>query len=78
MGIEHEVVTYDPLQVFGEGGALSESGAEVQKPTFFYGKDPPLPDGAAQMRDTIKVLGFGSLLSVLRGSCQTPNEQDCH
>ena len=54
--IEHEVVTYDPLQVFGEGGALCESGAEVQKPTFFYGKDPPLPDAAAQMRDVIKVL----------------------
>jgi NAD(P)H-dependent FMN reductase len=52
--IEHEIVTFDPLKVFGEGGALVDSGAEVQKPTFFYGKDPPLPDAAAAMRDAIK------------------------
>jgi hypothetical protein len=27
--IEHEVVTYDPLEVFGAEGALADSGAEV-------------------------------------------------
>lgn len=52
--IAHTVTVYDPLEVFGEGGALADSGAEVKKPTFFYGKEPALPAGAAQMRDTIK------------------------
>lgn len=52
--IEHEVVTYDPLEVFGAEGALADSGAEVRKPSFFYGKEPALPAQVAQMRDTIK------------------------
>jgi NAD(P)H-dependent FMN reductase len=52
--IQHDVTVYDPLEVFGEGGALFESGAEVRKPSFFYGSDPALPDKTAQMRDTIK------------------------
>ncbi len=51
--IEHEVVTYDPLEVFGAEGALADSGAEVRKPSFFYGKEPALPAQVAQMRDTI-------------------------
>ena len=33
--VKHEVTYYDPLEVFGEGGNLAKSGAEVQNPHFF-------------------------------------------
>lgn len=33
--MKHDVTYYDPLEVFGEGGNLAKSGAEVQNPHFF-------------------------------------------
>lgn len=48
-----QVTVFDPLEVFGEGGALASSGAEVKAPHFFYkpGGAPPAMDA---MRDVIK------------------------
>jgi len=40
--IKHELTVYDPLEVFGKGGALELSGAEIKTPHFFFqpGKAP--------------------------------------
>ena len=47
-----QVTTYDPLVVFGEDGALSHSGCELQKPTFFQ-KPEDLPAATKAMMETI-------------------------
>jgi len=31
-----DVTVYDPADVFGEGGALAESGGELRTPHFFF------------------------------------------
>ena len=51
--VSHEVTVFDPLTVFGEGGALESCTAAVKEPHFFYkqGTAPPAMDA---MRDTIK------------------------
>jgi chromate reductase len=39
--IKHDVTVFDPLEVFGEGGALEASGAQIKTPHFFYVEAPP-------------------------------------
>jgi NAD(P)H-dependent FMN reductase len=84
VAVTHEVTTYDPLVVFGEGGALSHSGAEMRAPTF-YQKPEELNEATTAMLQTIKgcdaILcvtaeynhsvppGLQSLLSHFGGSC---------
>lgn len=51
--VKHSVTVYDPLIVFGKGGALESSGAEMQEPSFFL-KEEAMPEGMKAMRDTIK------------------------
>ena len=40
--ITHKLTVFDPIKVFGKGGALESSGAESQTPHFFFkpGKAP--------------------------------------
>ena len=51
--VAHDVTIFDPLEVFGEGGALQSCGAEVRTPHFYFkpGAAPPAMDA---MRDVIK------------------------
>jgi len=51
--VKHQVTVYDPLTVFGPGGALETSGAHVQAPSFFL-QNEAIPTGMAEMMDTIK------------------------
>lgn len=51
--IEHEVSVFDPLEVFGENGALQSSGAELRTPHFFL-KQGDVPAKMVQMAATIK------------------------
>lgn len=51
--VTHEVSVFDPIEVFGEGGALAESGAQVSAPHFFH-KPGAAPAAMDAMRDTIK------------------------
>jgi len=53
MKISHEVSVFDPIEVFGENGALSGSGGHLQHPNFFFG-DGKAPAEMDRMRDTIK------------------------
>uniref|UniRef100_A0A7S1FMR8 NADPH-dependent FMN reductase-like domain-containing protein n=2 Tax=Corethron hystrix TaxID=216773 RepID=A0A7S1FMR8_9STRA len=48
--ITHELTVYDPIEVFGEGGALQSSGAEIRTPHFFFkpGDAPSDMDAMAQ------------------------------
>ena len=48
--VSHEVTVFDPISVFGPGGALAHSGAQISVPTFFA-KD--VPEGARAMGDAI-------------------------
>eukprot|EP00961_Rhodomonas_salina_P184601 2492274-Rhodomonas_salina.1 len=50
--IKHDVTYFDPIEVFGEGGALAGE-AMLGQPHFFFGqgKAPPAMDA---MRDVIK------------------------
>ena len=50
--IKHEVSVFDPLEVFGEGGALASSGAQLQTP-HFYLRDSAPPEMNA-MAEVIK------------------------
>jgi len=50
--IKHEVTVYDPLVVFGKGGALASSGAEVQAPVHWTPPDQ-VTAGAKDMATTI-------------------------
>lgn len=51
--VVHEVTVFDPLEVFGEGGALAQSGCELTEPHFFF-KDGSAPAAMDAMRDAIK------------------------
>lgn len=51
--ITHELTVFDPLEVFGEGGALEKSGAEVKTPHFFF-KAGEAPAAMDSMAETIK------------------------
>uniref|UniRef100_A0A7S0TAG5 NADPH-dependent FMN reductase-like domain-containing protein n=1 Tax=Pseudo-nitzschia delicatissima TaxID=44447 RepID=A0A7S0TAG5_9STRA len=46
--ITHEVTVYDPIEVFGKGGALEASGAEIRTPHFFF-KPGEAPEGMEAM-----------------------------
>eukprot|EP00615_Pteridomonas_danica_P005040 CAMPEP_0114355846 /NCGR_PEP_ID=MMETSP0101-20121206/20533_1 /TAXON_ID=38822 ORGANISM="Pteridomonas danica, Strain PT" /NCGR_SAMPLE_ID=MMETSP0101 /ASSEMBLY_ACC=CAM_ASM_000211 /LENGTH=233 /DNA_ID=CAMNT_0001498013 /DNA_START=27 /DNA_END=728 /DNA_ORIENTATION=+ len=48
--LTHNVTVYDPLVVFGPGGCLADSGAEIQAPTFFSSELSP---EVQQMKETI-------------------------
>ncbi|GMH55266.1 hypothetical protein TL16_g01864 [Triparma laevis f. inornata] len=49
--VTHEVTVFDPIEVFGAGGALAHSGAQMSTPTFFT-KD--VPEGAKAMGEKIE------------------------
>lgn len=52
--ITHDVTIIDPLEVFGEGGALSSiSAGELRLPTYFA-KPDSLPKEATNLMDTIR------------------------
>ncbi len=46
--ITHEVTVYDPIEVFGKGGALEASGSEIRTPHFFF-KPGEAPEGMEAM-----------------------------
>lgn len=50
--VKHDVTVLDPLEVFGEGGALEGSGAEIKTPHFFHGNGDA-PEGMQALRDVI-------------------------
>jgi chromate reductase len=52
-GITHELTVYDPIEIFGKGGALESSGAEIRTPHFFF-KTGEAPAGMQTMAKTIK------------------------
>lgn len=47
--VSHETTIFDPIEVFGSGGALAESGAQLSSPHFFSkpGAAPPAVDASA-------------------------------
>ena len=51
--VTHDVTCFDPLVVFGEGGALAHSGAHLTAPTFFQ-KSDDLPEATKAMMESIK------------------------
>jgi NAD(P)H-dependent FMN reductase len=51
--VTHEITCFDPLVVFGEGGALAHSGAHMTAPTFFQ-KGDDLPQATKDMMKVIK------------------------
>jgi len=51
--ITHELTVYDPKEIFGKGGALESSGAEIRFPHFFHGSGEA-PDAMERMAKTIK------------------------
>ena len=51
--VKHEVTVFDPRAVFGEGGALASSGAQLTTPHFYF-KGGEAPAEMDAMRDTIK------------------------
>mmetsp|Transcript_20665 Transcript_20665/g.61079 ORF Transcript_20665/g.61079 Transcript_20665/m.61079 type:complete len:227 (-) Transcript_20665:220-900(-) len=51
--VEHDITTLDPLEIFGEGGALAESGAEIRTPQFFFGEGKA-PAAMLALRDVVK------------------------
>eukprot|EP00164_Ancoracysta_twista_P009170 GFYU01013490.1.p2 GENE.GFYU01013490.1~~GFYU01013490.1.p2 ORF type:complete len:257 (+),score=92.61 GFYU01013490.1:88-771(+) len=51
--VTHEVTVYDPIDVFGEGGALAHSGGHLTVPHFFMKRDDA-PAATNEMADTIK------------------------
>ena len=51
--IKHDVTLFDPREVFGEGGALASSGAQLTTPHFYF-KGGSAPAEMDAMRDTIK------------------------
>lgn len=50
--IKHEVTVLDPLEAFGEGGALAESGGELKHPSYFY-RGGTAPPAMESLRKTI-------------------------
>ena len=51
--ITHELTVYDPIEVFGKGGALESSGAEMRTPHPYF-KPGEAPPGMDAMAKTIK------------------------
>lgn len=51
--ITHELTVFDPIEVFGKGGALESSGAEIRTPHFFF-KSGEAPEGMEAMAKKIK------------------------
>jgi len=51
--ITHELTVFDPIEVFGKGGALESSGAEIRTPHFFF-KPGEAPEGMEAMAKTIQ------------------------
>jgi hypothetical protein len=51
--VEHAVTVLDPLELFGEGGALASSGGELRTPAFFY-KPGTQPEPMAAVQKVIK------------------------
>jgi NAD(P)H-dependent FMN reductase len=51
--VKHEVTLYDPIEVFGEGGALASSGAQLSKPHFYHASEAA-PPAMEAMRESIK------------------------
>lgn len=51
--IIHELTVYDPKEIFGKGGALESSGAEIRTPHFFM-KSGEAPQAMEEMAKTIK------------------------
>jgi chromate reductase len=51
--ISHKITIFDPLEVFGEGGALSKSGAALKTPHHFF-KEGEAPAAMTSMQQTIK------------------------
>eukprot|EP00290_Baffinella_frigidus_P009415 CAMPEP_0180136856 /NCGR_PEP_ID=MMETSP0986-20121125/11803_1 /TAXON_ID=697907 /ORGANISM="non described non described, Strain CCMP2293" /LENGTH=226 /DNA_ID=CAMNT_0022078081 /DNA_START=19 /DNA_END=699 /DNA_ORIENTATION=+ len=51
--VKHSITVLDPLELFGAGGALAESGGELRTPSFFY-KAGSQPEGMAAVQQTIK------------------------
>lgn len=52
--VKHEINVIDPIDVFGNGGALHHSGAEMRRPTFFE-SDSNLSNSTKELRDVIKL-----------------------
>jgi len=52
-GITHEVTVYDPIEIFGKGGALESSGAEIRTPHHFI-ESGKAPEGMEVMAKTIQ------------------------
>ena len=69
--VSHEVTVFDPLTVFGEGGALESCTAAVKEPHFFYkpGTAPPAMDA---MRDTIKAADAIVVVTAEYNHCVPP------
>ncbi|KAK1739377.1 NAD(P)H-dependent oxidoreductase [Skeletonema marinoi] len=51
--IAHDFRIIDPIEVFGPNGALSYSGGELSKPTFFMDQST-LPAAAKELQEAIK------------------------
>jgi len=51
--ITHDLTVFDPIEVFGKGGALESSGAEIRTPHFFF-KPGEAPEGMDAMAKKIK------------------------
>ncbi len=51
--ITHDLTVFDPLEVFGKGGALETSGAEIRTPHFFF-KSGEAPAAMEAMAKKIK------------------------
>jgi len=51
--ITHELTVFDPLDVFGEGGALADSGGELKTPHFFF-KPGEAPAGMEAMAKAVR------------------------
>jgi len=51
--VTHDVTVLDPKDIFGEGGALAASGAEVRTPSFFFPRDG-VPPAIQALVDVVK------------------------
>ncbi len=48
--VSHSVTVFDPIDVFGPGGPLEHSGAELKSPTFFQKE---MSEKTAEMKETL-------------------------
>jgi len=51
--VEHDITVFDPLEVFGEEGALKSSGSELKTPHFYF-KAGSAPKEMEEMRTIIR------------------------